>query len=111
MKKAFLAVAFGVLLSLGMAQAQTVIRIGPPPPPRVVVPVSPGPRYVWVGGYYRYRGNSYVWMPGHYVIPPRPYAVWVPGRWERPPRPHAVWVAHTWKKRGDGYVMVEGHWK
>jgi len=49
MKETFLAVAFGLLLSLGMMQAQTIVRIAPPPPPRVVVPVSPGPRYVWVG--------------------------------------------------------------
>jgi hypothetical protein len=96
MKKTFLAVTFGLLLTLGVTQAQTIVRIAPPPPPRVVVPVSPGPRYVWVGGYYGYRGNAYVWMPGHYVIPPRPYAVWVPGRWVRGP---------------NGYYWVAGHWR
>jgi hypothetical protein len=96
MKKALLTAAYGIVLAIGVAQAQTMIRIGPPPPPRVVIPVSPGPRYVWVGGYYGYRGNAYVWMPGRYVIPPRPYAVWMPGRWVRGP---------------NGYYWVAGHWR
>lgn len=39
----------------------------PPPPPRVeVVTVSPGPEYVWVGGYHRWSGRAYNWVPGHY---------------------------------------------
>lgn len=35
------------------AQIGVGIRIGPPPPPRVVVepPPSPGPDFIWVGGY------------------------------------------------------------
>ena len=70
MKKVMLASAFGLLLALGTAQAQVVVRIGPPPPPpREVVVVSPGPRYVWVPGYYRYHGHGYVWVSGHYVSP------------------------------------------
>jgi len=30
---------------------------------------------------------------------------------DHPPHPGAVWVAHRWEHRGDGWVMVEGHWQ
>jgi len=97
MKKALLAGALGLLLALGAAHAQTIVRIGPPPPPpRQVIPVSPGARYVWVGGYYRYNGRAYVWVPGHYVIPPRPHVVWVPGQWA-PRQGGYFWVAGYWR--------------
>ena len=97
MKKALVASAFALLLAVESLQAQTVVRIGPPPPPpRVVVPVAPGPRYIWVPGYYRYHHHGYVWVPGRYAVPPRPYAVWVPGRWV---------------PRSGGYVWVAGYWR
>jgi hypothetical protein len=97
MKKDFLlASIFGLLLTLGTAHAQTVVRVAPPPPAREVVPVAPGPRYVWVGGYYRYKHHAYVWVPGHYIVPPKRYAVWVPGHWV---------------PRHGGYVWVAGYWR
>jgi len=97
MRKFFIAAAFAVLLGLGSASAQVVVRIGPPPhPPREVIPVRPGPNYVWAPGFYRYEGNRYVWVPGRYIVPPRPRMHWVPGHW-----------AH----RHGGYVWVEGHWR
>jgi hypothetical protein len=71
----------------------------PPPPPRaeVVVGVSPGPDYIWVGGFW--DGT-----PGHYV--------WRAGHWDRPPRPHAAWVAPHWEKDHDGhYHQVKGEWR
>jgi len=39
--------SFGAQVSIG-------VRIGPPPPPRVVyvLPANPGPEYVWVDGYW-----------------------------------------------------------
>src|SRR5258708_28879704 len=42
-------------------QVSVGIRIGPPPPPRVVrvVPRAPGPDYVWVEGYWYPVGNHY----------------------------------------------------
>jgi len=96
MRKALLASVFGLFLMLGAASAQTVVRIGPPAAPREVVPVAPGPRYVWTGGFYRWNGRAYVWVPGRYVLPPRRHAVWVPGHWA--------------PRRG-GYVWVRGHWR
>ncbi len=97
MKKSVVAIAFGALLAVGMSQAQTVVRIGPPPPaPRQVIPVAPGPRYIWVPGYYRYNGRAYAWVPGRYAIPPYHYRAWVPGRWV---------------PRSGGYVWVRGYWR
>jgi hypothetical protein len=96
MKKRLMALLFGILLVAGSAGAQVVVRIGPPHRPHEVVPVRPGPRYVWTQGYYRYDGRRYVWVPGRYVLPPRPHARWAPGHW-----------AH----RHGGYVWIEGHWR
>ena len=47
-------------------------------------------------GYHRWNGHRYVWVRGH---------------WVRPPHPGAVWVAHRWEQRGDGWVLIEGHWQ
>ncbi len=96
MKKSLIAVLFGVLLAAAGASAQVVVRIGPPAPRHEVIPARPGPNYVWVGGFHRYDGHAYVWVPGHYVMPPRPHARWVPGHW-----------AH----RHGGYVWIDGHWR
>jgi hypothetical protein len=96
LKRVLLGSAFAMFLAVGAAQAQVVVRIGPPPPPRVVIPVSPGPRYVWTDGYYRWNRQDYVWVPGRYVIPPRHRAVWVSGHWA---------------PRRRGYVWVPGHWR
>lgn len=96
MKKLILAGLCGLILSIGTANAQVVVRIGPPAP--IVERPGPPPRtgFVWVGGYHRWNGQRYVW---------------VPGRWVRPPRPHAVWVPAHWVPRRGGYVFVRGHWR
>jgi len=51
---------------------------------------------VWVGGYHRWTGATYVW---------------VPGRWSLPPKPHAVWVAGHWAKTPSGWYWKAGHWR
>ena len=69
----------------------------PPPPVRVeAFGVAPGPGYVWAQGYYTYRGNNYVW---------------VPGGWRRPPRGRTTWVPGSWENRGGRYHFHEGHWR
>ncbi len=97
MKKiALAAVLLLATLIPASAVAQVVVRVGPPP---VIVerrPPRPGPRYVWISGYQRWTGRGYVWVPGHYVVAPRPRAVWVP---------------HHWVHRGHTWVFVEGHWR
>jgi hypothetical protein len=79
--------AFGAQISIG-------IRIGPPPPPRVVrvVPRSPGPEFFWVQGYWYPVGNHYKWHNGY---------------WTRPPYPGARWVG----PRHDGERFFGGYWE
>ena len=70
------------------------VRIGPPPPPRVVRvrPASPGAGYVWVDGYWYPNGSRYAWHNGY---------------WTRPPYEGALWVG----PRHDGERYFEGHWE
>jgi len=92
MKNKILAIAMIAAGSL-FAQVSLGIRIGPPPPPRVVVrPAAPGAGFVWVDGY---------WYPvsGHYR--------WHNGYWTRPPYEGAVWVG----PRHDGERFFDGHWE
>ncbi|MDP9292204.1 MAG: hypothetical protein M3O82_07570 [Verrucomicrobiota bacterium] len=58
--------------------------------------VSPGPRYVWTRGYWRWTGVGYEWAPGTWVVRPRITAVWVEGHWAR---------------RARGWVFIPGHWQ
>src|SRR5260221_1039048 len=78
------------------ANAQVVvgIRIGAPPPPRVVavVPEQPGPEFVWIGGYWYAGGGHYRWHEGY---------------WSRPPYAGARWVG----PRHDGERFYNGYWE
>ena len=98
MRKFVSTLLLGATLAVGAAEAQVYVRIGPPPrAPREVVPVRPGPRYVWVAGYHGWDGARYVWQPGAWVLPPEPHrSHWIPGHWRNSPR---------------GYYWVEGHWR
>jgi len=95
-KKLVLALLLAISLSPAASFAQVVVHVGPPPPIVERRGPPPGAGFVWIGGYHRWDG-------GHYV--------WVPGRWDRPPHPGARWVAHRWEHRGDGYVFHEGYWR
>ena len=85
-----------MLLAASMLKAQISvgIRIGAPPPPRVirVQPRSPGPEYVWLEGYWYAAGNRYKWHDGY---------------WTRPPYVGARWVG----PRHDGERFYEGYWE
>src|SRR2546430_5837053 len=60
--------------------AREVVVTRPPPPVRVETQtVAPGPGYVWTTGYWRWTGTTYVWVPGTWVVRPRPTVVWVAG--------------------------------
>lgn len=75
-----------LLLTIGTLSAQVSvgIRIGPPPPPRVirVVPPTPGPGYVWVQGYWYPAGHRYRWHDGYWTRAPYEGARWMPSRYE-----------------------------
>jgi len=73
------------------------VPVPPPPVPVVTVrPVRPAAGYVWVSGYQRWNGASYVWVPGH---------------WSRPPRAHAHYQRAVWKHDRRGWYLVGGGWR
>ena len=95
---------------LGWAFSAAMVACAPPPhravygvraaPPAEVVetvPPAPGPEYVWIPGHYRWDegARGYIWVAGHWVVPPQGYRAWVPGHWV---------------ERDGGWVWVEGHW-
>ena len=84
-----------MLLAAGavFAQFSVGVRIGAPPPVRVVrvQPRSPGADYSWVGGYWYPVGNRYKWHDGY---------------WTRPVFSGARWV----QPRHDGERFYEGYW-
>jgi hypothetical protein len=97
MKKILASAFFALALAAGSVHAQVYVRVGPPPVRVERRPPSPSPRHVWVGGFYRWDGRGYVWMPGYWARPPRPRAVWVPGRWVQQRRGGWVWIDGRWR--------------
>jgi hypothetical protein len=97
-KKILIAASALFLAVVPFANAQVVVRIGPPA--RVVERVPPPPHehpnWAWHEGYHRWDGNRYVWVPGSYV---------------EPPHAHAVWVRGSWVHEHNGYVWHEGRWR
>src|SRR5438309_10428537 len=81
-------------LTVFAAQISIGVRIGPPPPARVVrvLPPTPGPEFMWVEGYWYPQGRHYRWHEGYWTRPPYPGARWV--------RPHH-----------DGERLYEGYWE
>ena len=58
--------------------APVTAQVAPPPVPPEAVVVSPGPQYVWIGGAWEWQGR-WIWVPGRWVVPPRPGVIWVRG--------------------------------
>jgi hypothetical protein len=89
--------ALALLVGLSMAQAAQIYVTVAPPAPQVEVmpPPPPGQPMEWRPGYWRWNGAQYVWIPGHYMHPPRMGAHWVPGHWAQSPQ---------------GWVWMRGHW-
>jgi hypothetical protein len=81
MKRTILLVPAMAMFSLLGCAAQAGYYVAPPPPAPVVgvVGYAPGPGYVWIDGFWDWRGH-YVWTPGYWGRPPHAHAVWVPGR-------------------------------
>lgn len=77
--------------------ARVYVSIAPPPLVVETIPPVPTPGYVWVPGFHRWDGHAYIWVKGHYAMPPRPHVAWVAGHW----------VHH----RSHGWYWVEGHWR
>jgi hypothetical protein len=91
------------LLFLTACVVEQPVAVQQPPSPvpaaqPEVVPAAPGAGYVWVPGYWAWRGprRGYVWIPGTYTVPAQPNYQWVAGHWAQGP---------------GGWVWVEGHWR
>jgi hypothetical protein len=96
MRRGLLALVFAASSMIGCAGG-VVYATAPPPPIRAeAFGAAPGPGFVWVTGYWGWRGGNYAW---------------VPGSWARPPRAHAAWVAPYWEHRGGRYRFHEGRWR
>jgi len=92
---------FGLVIGMLWSQpslAGVRVYVPVPPPPVIVetAPAPPSPRHVWIGGYHRWDGRAYIWVPGRYEVPRRHYRVWVPGHWVKHRR---------------GWYWSEGHWR
>jgi len=77
--------------------ATPVITRSEPPPPLVeVIPVSPGPDYLWTPGCWSWNGGAWIWIGGG---------------WHYPVRPGHAWIGGYWGGHGRGRVWVGGHWR
>jgi YXWGXW repeat-containing protein len=97
MKRLFTTIVLSItLLTAGevFGQVSFGIRIGPPPPPRVVrvLPRRPGPDYTWIDGYWYPSGNHWKWHKGY---------------WTRAPYAGARWYG----PRYDGGQYYQGYWE
>ena len=77
------------------AAAAPVIDQAPPAPVAETVVVTPGPGYVWVRGEYYWNGYAWIWVGGHWLLPPHPGMIWIGGR--------------SWHDRW-GWHFERGHW-
>ena len=59
------------------------VSFGPPVLPVYAQPISPGPGYYWVPGYWAWSPDydDYYWVPGTWVMPPAIGVLWTPGYW------------------------------
>ena len=85
---------------IGPADLGVGIQVSGPPPAyrhesRLV---RPGPDFIWVDGYWDWRGGGAGYE-------------WVPGAWVRPPRAHARWERPRWQHRRGGTFYIAGHWR
>jgi hypothetical protein len=71
-----------------------VVGVAPPPPQVEYVGVPPVTGYIWLGGYWGWRGGRHEW---------------VPGRWSAP-RPGYHWVPPAWHRQGPGWRFRPGRW-
>lgn len=75
-----------------------VVSPGPPPAPLTDnVTTPPTETDVWVGGYWDFVNNKWVWLPGHWEARPRAGAIWVPGHWDQSTKGNWVWTPGYWE--------------
>jgi hypothetical protein len=94
--KRLIGLAFAAALTFSTAAAQIVVQIRPPRAMSERRGTPPSRNHVWVSGYHNWNGNAYAWSPG---------------RWEQRPHARATYVQSRWTRRGNGWVLVQGHWR
>ncbi len=75
------------------ASAEIYVNIAPPAARYEVVP-APRVGYVWVPGYWDWRGNKHIWARGH---------------WERE-RHGFYYHPHRWVERDGRWALEKGRW-
>jgi hypothetical protein len=68
-----------------VANTTVVVQSTPPPPEVEVVPISPGPDYVWDPGWWSWNGGAWFWIGGRWHYPVRPGHVWFNGNFHHGP--------------------------
>jgi len=53
----------GDRINRGIGPVPPALKFESPPP-------APSPRHQWIAGYWSWQGNQYVWIPGHWELPP-----------------------------------------
>ena len=98
-KKALFMLGLSLILGINYSSAQVeiVVRARPHIPHYVRVE-APSPRHVWIDEEWEPREGSYVFVGGHWALPPHPEWVWVPGHWRARPNGEA-WVPGHWRRR------------
>ena len=77
--------------------ANTTVVVQSAPPPQVeVIPVTPGPDYVWTPGFWSWNSGAWIWIGGY---------------WHYPSRPGHVWIGGHWAGHGRGRAWVGGYWR
>ncbi len=99
-RPALSAIAAAILLPLAAPSWSAVsvsVNFGPPPLPVYEQPVIPGDGYIWTPGYWAWDDDygDYYWVPGTWVMAPRPGYLWTPAYW-------------AWE--GVGFRFHEGYW-
>jgi hypothetical protein len=85
-----------ITLPVSGEAASTVVfsaQIAPPPLRHEVVPAARR-GYVWVPGYWDWRGRRHVWVGGVWVRERRGY----------------VYQPHRWEQRDNGWYLNRGRW-
>ena len=69
------------------------VQIGPPPLRHEIIPAHRR-GYIWVPGYWNWRGHRHVWVAGSWVRERRGY----------------IYQPHRWEQRGNGWYFNRGRW-
>jgi hypothetical protein len=73
--------------------ADSALKIGPPPPKKEATP-SPRDGVVWSSGYWKYTNQWFVWCAGHWELS----------------RPGQRYVSPHWEQQADGWHFHAASW-